>query len=294
MRGSMVNLKVMVTAAALGTALCAGCSAGGGFTTSPSLFKPTTSGGNNNGSTSTPVSGSGSTLITSPGGGTGGGGDTDLHLPGGGGGGGTPVQGSGYSPAIATPATESFSNDADPGDDAATAWLKDCLETLPNPRTSGSGVFQNDSLQNWAYAIFEGVNAARAAEGLQELKYEPHLEMLAQAHARDMGLRDYFSHDSPDGLLMWDRWMAVHVPFVYWAGENAAAGQETAAEVVSQWLSSPGHHKNMMHDSAEYCGVGVYFDASDSSMPVKVIMEYAEFRDDPATSDWYELGDIYK
>ena len=215
--------------------------------------------------------------------------DTDLNLPGGGSNSGAPT-GSAYSPAITVPPVESFANNAGPGDDDVTAWLKNCFETLPQ---GASGVYQNASLQAWADAVFDGVNGARRANGLAPLLREDHLDALAQSHARDMGLRDYFSHDCPDGVLMWDRWLAMRIPYAEWAGENAAMGQESAQEVADQWMASPGHRKNVLHETAQYCGVGVYFDASDRDMPIKVIMEYADFRGDPATNDWYQFGEVY-
>jgi len=288
---ALVALLVM----ALATASCGG---GAAATSSPLSFHPS------DGTSGNTVGNGATTLTTGNGGGSGSdastigntGSDTDLHLPGGGGGStsGTATGGTTYNPAVTVPPVETFANKAAPGDDDVTAWLKNCFETLPNPATSPSGVYQNASLQAWADAIFDGVNASRRSQGLAPLLREDHLDALAQAHARDMGLRDYFSHDCPDGVLMWDRWMAMHIPYANWAGENAAMGQESASEVVSEWMNSSGHRKNMLHDSAQWGGVGVYFDASDRDMPVKVIMEYADFRDDPAANDWYQFGDVYK
>jgi uncharacterized protein YkwD len=282
----MNKLRLTAAAVLLGSALLASCG-GAGVTIGPGLsFTPPPGNSNNddNDGGTTPVSGSDHTVIVGDGDGSS---DTDLNLPGTGG----ADHGASYMPAITLPAPESFTNDAAPGEDDVQAWIKNCVETLPD---GSSGVFQNESLQNWAFAIFEATNRARVAAGLAPLEYEPNLEVLAQAHARDMALRNYFSHDCPDGVLMWDRWQALRVPYVNWAGENAAMGQETAQEVVDQWLSSPGHRRNMMHAEAQYCAVGVYFDASDSSMPIKVIAEYANFRDDPASHDWYQRGEVYR
>jgi uncharacterized protein YkwD len=281
---TLVALLVM----ALMSAGCAGgASAGSG---SPLSFHPSGSDGTS-GSTDNNVDPGATTVGTGGGGGNTSGGslDTDLHLPGGSGT-GTATGGSAYSPAITVPPVESFANNANPGEDDVTAWLKNCFETLPQ----GGNVYQNASLQAWADAVFDAVNVARRQNGLGPVEREDHLDALAQSHARDMGLRDYFAHDCPDGVLMWDRWLAMRIPYCNWAGENAAMGQESAQEVVNQWLNSPGHRKNMLHDSAEYAGVGVYFDTSDRDMPVKVIMEYADFRDSVTTNDWYQFGDVYR
>ncbi|OIO55501.1 hypothetical protein AUJ46_00835 [Candidatus Peregrinibacteria bacterium CG1_02_54_53] len=49
------------------------------------------------------------------------------------------------------------------------------------------------------------VNQERMATGLQPLIRNPQLELAAQAHAKDMFKRGYFSHFSPEGLTYIDR-----------------------------------------------------------------------------------------
>lgn len=217
--------------------------------------------------------------------------DPGLNVP------GAPGTGAGtgnnvYIPAIDVPEQESFVKQSHSGEDDIEAWLKNCYETLPDP-ASPAGVYQNESLQNWAYTVHELSNRARKDNGLQPLRMHPNLEALAQAHARDMALRRYFSHDTPDGLLSWDRWMAIMPPYVNNASENAARGQETAQEVIDQWMSSPGHRRNLLNPDFEWTGVGVYFDPSDPEMPVHVIVEYGAFRDDPTAHDWYQRGAVW-
>jgi uncharacterized protein YkwD len=82
------------------------------------------------------------------------------------------------------------------------------------------------------------------------------LQTAAQAHARDMARRNYFDHHAPDGSEPRDR---VRRAGYRWAlvGENIAFGPETADEVVSGWLASPGHCANMMDPRFREIGVGV-------------------------------------
>ncbi|GGK30598.1 hypothetical protein GCM10008955_25480 [Deinococcus malanensis] len=81
------------------------------------------------------------------------------------------------------------------------------------------------------------------------------LAQAAQAHASDMAARNYFSHTSQDGRTMADRITAAGYR---WStiGENIAAGQTTPEEVVSGWLSSPGHCRNIMNPAFRELGVG--------------------------------------
>lgn len=81
------------------------------------------------------------------------------------------------------------------------------------------------------------------------------LNSAAQSHARDMASANYFSHIGRDGSTVGDRvtragyaWRAV--------GENIAAGQRSAEEVVRGWLESPGHCKNIMSGAYTQLGVG--------------------------------------
>lgn len=72
------------------------------------------------------------------------------------------------------------------------------------------------------------------------------LANAALAHSRDMAENRYFSHKAMNGqgaaeraLQAGYRWLRI--------GENIAAGQDTPAEVVAGWLSSPGHCANIMN-----------------------------------------------
>jgi uncharacterized protein YkwD len=47
------------------------------------------------------------------------------------------------------------------------------------------------------------------------------------------------------------------------AGENIAAGQQTAAAVVQAWMNSQGHRENILNSSYTQIGVGY---ASGGSM----------------------------
>lgn len=103
-------------------------------------------------------------------------------------------------------------------------------------------------------ALLERINRVRS-EGRQcgdrffeaagPLSWSCKLEAAAQAHATAMAERDFFGHTGPDGVKLDERvtqsgyrWSAV--------GENLAAGQASVDEVVTGWLSSPGHCANIM------------------------------------------------
>lgn len=71
------------------------------------------------------------------------------------------------------------------------------------------------------------------------------LEEAARQHAFDMAQRNFFEHTGSDGSTPKERLMR----FGYRSrltGENIAYGPQSAEEVVSGWLASPGHCANIM------------------------------------------------
>jgi uncharacterized protein YkwD len=116
-----------------------------------------------------------------------------------------------------------------------------------------------------ARQVLSLVNQARAAgrrcgperyASVAPLQLNAVLNQAAQLHAEDMAWHQQMQHEGSDGsspaqriTRQGYRWKAV--------GENVAAGAGTAAEVVSGWLSSPGHCANIMN--ANFTEMGVAF-----------------------------------
>jgi uncharacterized protein YkwD len=101
------------------------------------------------------------------------------------------------------------------------------------------------------------VNAARAREcpGDADLAIDDRLMTAAQGHSDDMSARDYFSHVSPEGTEFWER--ALAAGFEGAIGENIAYGYRSAEAVMTAWLDSPGHARNILNCSATVIGVGL-------------------------------------
>lgn len=88
------------------------------------------------------------------------------------------------------------------------------------------------------------------------LQVNEQLADAAQLHAKDMAAHQYLEHAGRDGttpaqraMRTGYRWRAI--------GENIAAGQAAADDVVEDWLSSPGHCANIMNP--EFVDMGVAF-----------------------------------
>jgi uncharacterized protein YkwD len=97
------------------------------------------------------------------------------------------------------------------------------------------------------------VNEDRAKQRRPPLKVSAALSNAARAHTKDMDQRNYFNHISKDGRTPLQRARAAGFTGSF-VGENIANGARTAASVMSIWLNSAPHRKNIR--SKEYATIG--------------------------------------
>lgn len=86
------------------------------------------------------------------------------------------------------------------------------------------------------------------------LTWNAQLEKAAQAHSRDMSRNNYFSHTGQDGSTAGSRMQDAGYQWRNY-GENIAAGWTTEQEVITGWLHSTGHCKNIMNKDFREMGV---------------------------------------
>ena len=111
--------------------------------------------------------------------------------------------------------------------------------------------------------VLKLTNAERTQAGLQPLKLNSPLINAAQDHSDDMAEDDFFSHTGVDGSSVGDRVQESGYQYST-VGENIAAGQRTAAEVVEAWMNSPGHRANILNPDFTEIGVGYAFLETDT------------------------------
>ena len=101
------------------------------------------------------------------------------------------------------------------------------------------------------------VNVERAKESLPALKEDANLAKAASLRASE--IVENTSHTRPNGS---DCFTAIENMSDYRAfGENIAYGQKTPAEVVEDWMHSPGHRANILDEKGHgfnVIGVGCY------------------------------------
>jgi uncharacterized protein YkwD len=105
------------------------------------------------------------------------------------------------------------------------------------------------------------VNRERARAGCGRVRTDERLRRAARGHSRDMAERNFFSHTSPDGRSPWDR--AGAAGYDRAIGENIAKGQRTPESVMSAWMNSEGHRRNILNCDARATGVGLAYDGGD-------------------------------
>lgn len=111
--------------------------------------------------------------------------------------------------------------------------------------------------ESQAQQVLTLVNQERSKRGLKPLQLDNELGTVATAKAKDMSDNNYFSHDSPTYGTPFDMMHRFGIEYKS-AGENIAAGQKTAQDVMSSWMNSSGHRANILSESYTKLGVGYY------------------------------------
>lgn len=127
----------------------------------------------------------------------------------------------------------------------------------PAGDSAGSGSEGRQAETTQAQAVLDLVNKERQKAGVQPLTLSDKLTSIANTKAKDMADKGYFSHESPTYGSPFDMLKHFGVSYSY-AGENIAAGQKTAAEVMQSWMNSSGHRQNILNKNYTQLGVGFY------------------------------------
>src|SRR5690606_9353131 len=81
------------------------------------------------------------------------------------------------------------------------------------------------------------------------------LRCAARMHSADMGARDYYGHESPDGQQLQDR-LALAEYENWSAVESLARQRDDVEDVVAAWISKPEECRKIMSAQYEEMGVG--------------------------------------
>ncbi|WP_324604176.1 CAP domain-containing protein [Streptomyces sp. 303MFCol5.2] len=104
--------------------------------------------------------------------------------------------------------------------------------------------------------IVQLVNAERSKVGCSPVTLNAVLTKAAQAHSEDMATHQNMSHTGSDGSAPGDRITRAGYAWSTY-GENVAYGYTTPEQVMSGWMSSPGHKANILNCAFKEVGVGL-------------------------------------
>lgn len=109
--------------------------------------------------------------------------------------------------------------------------------------------------------LIDLTNESRIASNEVPLLKNEKLTRAAQLKGEDMVTKEYFAHDSPDGITPWHWFKEVGYTFLY-AGENLAINFTKAEDVDKAWHKSPKHRANILNGEFREIGIatvpGVY------------------------------------
>ncbi len=145
-----------------------------------------------------------------------------------------------------------------------TAWVVTIIVALCASGVAPARAEPPDNLEALRQRALELVNQARAAHGLSRLEPGGNLNEAAQAHAQDMLQRDYFSHTSPEGRNVQDRYVAAGGSLWELVAENISKCDGCAPPVTDAtvewlqegWMNSPEHRENILRPGLTRFGFG--------------------------------------
>ena len=132
-------------------------------------------------------------------------------------------------------------------------------------------------LGKWRQEALSAVNADRQKHGRPALKLTGPLNEAAQRHAEDMARRNYYSHTSPEGKTVQDRfiaaggsrWKLVEENIARCAGCRPPITSDRIDKLETGWMNSPGHRENILRKGLEGFGYGIVLTKDDGLYAVQ-------------------------
>lgn len=104
-------------------------------------------------------------------------------------------------------------------------------------------------------AVVTATNKARTTAGCAPVHADGRLQAATRRHSLDMARRGFFGHTGSDKSTFVTR---DHAAGYKWpVSENIAYGYNNADKLVTAWLNSPAHRKNLLNCKARAIGVGI-------------------------------------
>ncbi len=151
-------------------------------------------------------------------------------------------------------------------------WQKNILSLVP------PGTYQTEYYRSRCAEVVAATNERRAVYGLEPVEELPGLDRVAQAHAMDQAIRDYWSHLNPEALSSRQRIAAAGLGKVSAGGENSAIsvhGFGNGLGIVTSFEHHVGHRELLLSPDVKYIGVGIYdFGPGENEFIVQLLVDF--------------------
>jgi len=145
-------------------------------------------------------------------------------------------------------------------------------------------------------ALIKILNHDREEAGIGPLKENTVLNNAAVLKAKDMLAKDYFSHQSPEGVDPW-HWFKIAGYNYKIAGENLAIGFLDSGEVNQAWLDSPSHKANLLNSNYKDVGIAVLtgdFQGNETTVVVQLFGQLQQTASGPKVQTKGEVKEVKK
>lgn len=147
----------------------------------------------------------------------------------------------------------------EPSEEPTTTTTEEPTTTTVEVTTTETSKKEQSSLGNisgsfnksMANEVLTLVNQEREANGIAPLSWSNSLAKDANIRATELVVS--FSHTRPDGSEWWTAGDQLQM------AENLAFGQQSASEVVADWMGSTGHRTNILKESYTSIGISCYY-----------------------------------
>ncbi|HUC96285.1 MAG TPA: CAP domain-containing protein [Candidatus Saccharimonadales bacterium] len=124
-------------------------------------------------------------------------------------------------------------------------------------------------------SLLNQTNTYRQEVGVDKLKLNALLDKAAYMKAQDMFAKQYWAHDSPDGVPPWQWFSDVGYNYNE-AGENLAKNFSTTNGVMTAWINSPTHKANIVNKDYQDVGFAVVSGELDKKPATLVVAFYGD------------------
>ncbi len=170
------------------------------------------------------------------------------------------------------PEFTSASTETTIGDAAATDGIVVAEDAMVTAKSNTGSLVSllGGCLYSEAYQVLERINQERQKNGLNPVTVDTKLNEAAMQRAAECAV--YFSHTRPTGEDCFSV-LSEYGISVSAAGENIAAGQDSAEAVMDSWMNSEEHRANILNPNYTTVGIGCFLQYDDMPCWVQVFAD---------------------